>query len=344
MGNLCSKEEQTDNVEGNLAVNPDTKSNQGLKPAAIVKDDHNHHNDPKTIKPVEKDHTLHLPEVPPSPAIVPESPVRDATHIEDLHMDAQHTEIVKTMNSIHPDVTKRMKTLGNLDKNAFPELAKTYHSFPPIEAGSVLREKQTGATYQGQMHRGVPHGFGTLVHKDGSVTEGFFFEGKPKGVVRRYMTNDTVYEGEFSNNAANGKGIETDVTGKSIQCETWTNGVPDGIVFIKTQQGVVIYKGHLKGWKRNGQGVLYDEKLKCTSTGYFVNDVLEGHGKRVFENGNAYEGEFQKGVEHGKGAQTFIDGRIFTGNFVNGKAQGEGILTTDTGKKVKQIWKDGKRV
>lgn len=39
-----------------------------------------------------------------------------------------------------------------------------------------------------------------------------------------------------------------------------------------------------------------------------------------------------------------IDGRKFEGPFSNGKANGKGFLITDTGKRIEQTWKDGKRV
>ena len=274
----------------------------------------------------------------------PKSSVLEASVVEDLHLDAKNVEITKKMNSLHFNVEKKLSGMKEMASYNYPEEHRVYSAHHQIEQGSVLRDKTSGSTYQGQMHRGVAHGFGRLVHVDGSVTEGFFKEGKPHGTVRRVLVNGTVFEGQFSNNAANGKGVQIDPNGVITSCDTWLNGEPDGKVIIKNPSGVTLFEGVIKKGKRNGEGMLYDEKLKIRSSGRFIDDYLDGKGKKVYDNGVVYEGDFSKGTESGLGTITFIDGRKFTGPFVNGKPHGEGTLYTDSGKPVKTTWKDGKRI
>ena len=77
----------------------------------------------------------------------------------------------------------------------------------------------------------------------------------------------------------------------------------------------------------------------------FKNDVIEGTAQKFYVDGRFYEGLLNKDFqEEGKGTLTFVDGRKFSGVFAKGLANSEGDFTTDTGKVVRQTWKDGKRV
>jgi len=57
-----------------------------------------------------------------------------------------------------------------------------------------------------------------------------------------------------------------------------------------------------------------------------MNDVAEGQGVEFIQNGDYYEGTFQKGKREGNGILHFADGSIFTGEFVSGNINGYGGL------------------
>lgn len=264
-----------------------------------------------------------------------------ASQIEELHLDAQHLEAVTKANMLHPAVDKKLATVPQFRSENHKEYHAKYSTFQ--RGGSIMKEKSSGNTYEGQMSKGVPHGFGKLIHSDGSITEGFFEEGKPVH-IRRIVPNGTMYQGDIKDGAAHGYGLEIDGNGNATECKTWVKGEPEGYVQRKDAAGTLLFDGTITKGKKSGPCNWYDDKLRCRHVGEFVNDVLEGKGKRIYDNGLAYEGLFKGGVETGKGVMTFVDGRKFDGEFVNGKANGKGKLTTDTGKTIDVTYKDGARV
>lgn len=282
-------------------------------------------------------------QLPPAVGVVAPAPATliGASQIEDLHLDAQHLEAVTKANVLHPTVDKKLSALAPFRSESHKEYHAKYSAFQ--KGGSIMKEKSTGNTYEGQMSKGVPHGFGKLLHSDGSITEGFFEEGKPVH-VRRIIPNGTMYQGDFKDGAAHGPGYEIDPNGNVTECQTWQKGEPEGQVARRDAAGNSTFVGTISKGKKTGPCNWYDDRQKCRHQGNFVNDLLEGKGKRNHDNGQAYEGEFKAGVESGKGIMTFIDGRKFEGDFVNGKANGKGKLTTDTGKTVEVTFKDGVRV
>ena len=92
--------------------------------------------------------------------------------------------------------------------------------------------------------------------------------------------------------------------------------------------------------------------------GHFVNDKLDGQGKRLFPDGNGeikeLTGTFVDGELNGSGRALFFDGRVFDGHFLNGIFIG-GIKTYPNGTEEhgtfendqltgqgKRLFKDGK--
>lgn len=327
MGQVCTRDDEVDKINDQPA-SPD--SNQNIFKAAVP-----------VYEPPKRD-------VAPEPAPQAQSPQDqsklDDKAVDDLHLDARLLEPWSKMNTIHPLVQKRLDSLGSLvtSPQNHAELYKQYQAF--AVGGSVVREKTSGSTYKGQMHRGLPHGWGQLVAADGAVTQGFFHEGKPTGFTIHIATSGQSYIGEMVDFAPHGKGTQTTPEGRVTECATWNKGQPEGKVVVKNANGTVILDGHLRGGKKNGQCVYYDEKTRSRYIGNFVNDLLEGPGRRVGDNAEVFEGEFKGGLENGKGVLVTVDGRKIAGNFQNGKVNGEVTLTTDAGKMVKQTWKDGKRV
>lgn len=291
-----------------------------MKPAAVVQDP------PKVDSPPKPDTVTNLAH----------------SKIEDVHVDAKNLEPCQKMNLVNPQVQKRLDGLKPVRAEDFPELRSRFSM--STSNGQPVRDRKTGATYQGQIHRGVPHGWGKYVQADGGVVEGFFEEGNPAGYVRRFAAPlGAGYDGQFSNGQYNGKGTSFDDKGNVTECNSWVNGQPQGVQTVKNSNGQVVFTGSMTGGKKQGKCTWYSEQQKASLEGDFKDDFLEGRGLKRFDNGQVYDGEFKKGVEEGRGTLTMIDGRKFEGPFSNGKANGKGFLITDTGKRIEQTWKEGKR-
>lgn len=330
MGGVCSRDDEVDKQAGdaqpqvaantNGQFNFDQKLPDGLKPAALPQFN-------PTDSPAKKN---------------VDTPIA-ASRIEDSHAAATDFEVHTKVNQLHPSVSRRLDGLAKLSADGFPALKQKYitgHS-----SVQIVMNKKTRATYQGNMLKGVPHGFGRLISTDGSMIEGFFHEGNPDGYIRRIEApGASCYEGEFKGGLANGRGTQTDDKGIVTDCNLWVNGLPTGHVVMRNPSNQVVFEGVMNNGKKSGPCTWYDEKIKARVRGNFVDDLLEGKGSKQYDNGQAYEGDFKKGLENGVGTLTFVDDRKFTGPFVNGKPNGAGELTTDRNTKVKVTFKDGVRV
>ena len=77
---------------------------------------------------------------------------------------------------------------------------------------------------------------------------------------------------------------------------------------------------------------------------YFINDLPDGTGKMIYEEGDYYIGEFKEGLQHGKGKYYSNKGRlIYEGDFVNDKEEGNGKLFYEDGSYFKGPFKNGLR-
>ena len=327
MGGVCSRDDEVDNQQGdakptvnaNSNFNFDQKLPDGLKPAALPQF--------TTDSPAKKNL---------------DTPIA-ASRIEEVHAAAQDFEVHAKVNQLHPAVSRRLDGMAKLTADSFPALKQKY--ITGHTSVQIVINKKTRATYQGNMQKGVPHGFGRLIMTDGSMIEGYFNEGNPEGYIRRIESpSATCYEGEFRGGLANGRGTQIDDKGIVTDCNLWVNGLPTGHVVMRNPQGQIVFEGTMNNGKKVGMCNWYDEKIKAKISGNFVDDLLEGKGVKAFDNGQVYEGEFKKGVETGNGSLTFVDGRKFIGSFANGKPRGPGELQTDRGTKVKVTMKEGQRV
>jgi hypothetical protein len=123
-------------------------------------------------------------------------------------------------------------------------------------------------------------------------------------------------------------------------------------VKIKDEQ---VYTGQTLYGKKNGKGVIKNSKGVTIYDGYFKNDLYEGEGTLINENGFVYNGQFEKGVrsgkglffsnddkykyegewlsdmKSGKGTETYPDGSSFTGEFTNNQKNGTGVYYMNDG-------------
>lgn len=263
--------------------------------------------------------------------------------IED-HPSSKNFEPTKLMNNINPLVQRKLDTLAPLTAQnpKFMELNKSYSNFP--QAQTPFKHTTLNWTYQGQMSKGVPNGFGRQINKDGSIYEGYFHDGVPHQYSRHITTDGKIFEGYFNNGLPNGKGTSTSPDGITTESENWNRDGPNGFTTIVAPGRRILFQGNLVQNKKSGKCYWYDDNNHCAEEGNFAGDVLDGEGRRAWDNGRQYVGNFKNGKEEGKGVLTFVDGRRFDGMFVNGKPNGPGTFYTDTGKPMQQTWKDGRRV
>lgn len=77
---------------------------------------------------------------------------------------------------------------------------------------------------------------------------------------------------------------------------------------------------------------------KCVS-----GNCVNGKGKKVYENGNTYEGDFVDSKLEGQGTFTVTNGQIYIGQFANNMFNGRGKITFPTGDIYEGDWIDNKR-
>ena len=326
MGGVCSEEERKDAV----FQTTDDAQNPGLRPAQAstdpeLKHKHTGDNYPPQTAPAQPAGNTDYPIQPIQAAPTGGAPAgHDAAPA--ATNGATGWEIHDRPNSQLPLVSTRLSLVLPLKPTDFAQIAPKYAN--SVRSVNVLRNRATGDTYEGNVQNNVPHGYGKLITANGGVVEGFFENGSPADYIRRVDNTGKFQEGFFVNGAFSGKGYEIDATGKRTDYENYIAGKPEGRVTIRDiQTQRVLFDGTLKGGLKNGQvAAYYDIATKSTLQGNFVNDFLEGVGKRIYDNGQLYEGEFKKSVEDGKGSIVFADGRKWQGPFVNGKANGPGLL------------------
>jgi len=132
---------------------------------------------------------------------------------------------------------------------------------------------------------------------------------------------------------------------------------------ISTNQ---IYKGQWLEGKRHGQGELYEPDGSAYK-GYWKNDMKSGKGKYIWSDGRVYTGEWKDDKMHGKGTIVWADGSKYAGDFVENRKEGfgeyeyinkakyrggfkadlmegEGTYTSQSGRRIAVLHKNGERV
>lgn len=167
---------------------------------------------------------------------------------------------------------------------------KNYDKNTESLVGSYYSPDEKTIKYEGQMKEGLINGSGKL-----------------------YLKNNGCYEGKFEDGLKNFQGTYKPITEDSdilsLECKITDEKIVGDVTIL--YQNTNIYKGSLKDFQADGQGVLYFQD----STG---NDVK-------------YEGEFKKGAFNGKGKMTLRNGSIYDGEWVNNIKEGFGVLTFPAG-------------
>ena len=212
------------------------------------------------------------------------------------------------------------------------------------EEGQVIEYKGEKYLYKGELDKNQrPIGFGILYTINGEKYEGNFSNGKLIGLGRYIDKEGICYEGIFENN----------------------NLVSKAKIIQKNDKNEkTVYYGDVLNYKKAGKGEETCERYKYT--GEFLDNLRHGYGCLQFlENGDYYEGEFQRGeitgkgkyiwsnnteyegdfvssIKHGKGKYKWPDGMEYEGDYNNGIREGMGIYKWTDGRIFKGKFKNGK--
>ena len=98
-----------------------------------------------------------------------------------------------------------------------------------------------------------------------------------------------------------------------------------------------MYIGEYLKSERSGKGRCVFEKWDYE--GMWKNDQFHGVGKKTFENGDTYEGDFRQNKMHGKGTyQSKLGGWKYVGDFQGDSRYGTGETIWDDGDKVRGLY------
>ena len=189
-----------------------------------------------------------------------------------------------------------------------------------------------------------------LLRKDSKGEDLFYrgeldLDGKFNGYGELYLKNGKKYEGKFTDGKLNDYGRLIDLFGiKCYEGKFKDNQLLDGkgkIVEIGEDGSKTVYEGDIKNMKKEGNGI--EKKKDYTYMGQFSDDLKHGKGKNIFNDGEIYEGDFNKGKMTGTGTYQFKDKSQYTGEFLDGKMHGKGIITYPNGTKFDGNFVDNSR-
>ncbi|NWV62950.1 AL2CL protein, partial [Malurus elegans] len=218
-----------------------------------------------------------------------------------------------------------------------------------------------GATYDGEWHRGKPHGKGTLKWRDGrnhvgdfqeGLEHGFgiclvprrsedrydcykchWYQGKMRGYGICEYGNDLVYKGYFKDDVRQGFGILENFSAEHPFKYTgqWENDKKNGYGVWEDKERGERYIGTWLDDHRHGPGIVVTQSGICYQR-TFHTDKMVGSGILLLEDDSIYEGNFTEDLTFvGKGKLSFANGFVLEGTFTTRAGQGlqtHGVLNT----------------
>ena len=174
------------------------------------------------------------------------------------------------------------------------------------EGRIVWRGSYGESVYEGTMHNGKVHGYGTYAYSSGNRYQGEFRDGKAHGIGIGAFSGGGRYEGEWRNGERHGQGTYTWFDGSRYQGE-WRNGERHG-------QGTYIYP----------DGSRYQ--------GEFRGGQRQGHGTYVWPDGSRYQGEYRNNKPNGYGTYTGNGIVLYQGQWRDGCSgrDGDNLVWLDT--------------
>ena len=119
---------------------------------------------------------------------------------------------------------------------------------------------------------------------------------------------------------------------------------------IKTGRGAYInsngsyFVGYWKDDRKQGKGKEFNKNNEEITSGEYKNGVLNGNGKKVFDDGTKYEGMFYNGKPDGNGTYFFKDGTQWQGPSKKGLKEGKGTFIDAQGNKSDLEYHNNKQV
>ena len=212
------------------------------------------------------------------------------------------------------------------------------------EDGIVMEYRGEKFLYIGETDKNqLPTGFGIL-YTQGKRYEGNFFRGKLIGLGRFINEEGTCFEGIFEDNKLVSKATIITKNENNKRVEYFG----DVVDFKKNGKGEEIcedeyaYTGDFLNDFKHGNGKLEYFENGEIYEGQFDKGEINGKGLYIWSNGEEYEGDFVKGIKHGKGKYTWPDGCKYEGEYINGIREGKGKYYWEDGRIFKGMFKDGK--
>jgi len=210
--------------------------------------------------------------------------------------------------------------------------------------GIVMEYRGEKYLYIGETDKNqLPTGFGVL-YTQGQRYEGNFFRGKLTGLGRYINEEGTCYEGIFEDNKLVSKATIITINENNRRVEYFgevmdfkKNGKGEEIC-----EGEYIYTGDFSNDMKHGNGKLEYVENGEMYDGQFDKGEINGKGLYIWSNGEEYEGDFVKGIKHGKGKYTWPDGCRYEGEYNNGIREGKGKYFWEDGRFFKGMFKEGK--
>ncbi len=209
----------------------------------------------------------------------------------------------------------------------------------PLPGGKYEVIYDNGSHYTGEMHNNRITGQGRMEYADGRIYEGTFDDGRWDGYGNAYFpSNNSRYEGIWSNNLREGKGQTTyyneDGSVFAFHYAVYHNDIIDGHLRSEFSDGTVVEGYSFKGFVPSSDIVIsygskyFDEKLRfCQYKGsvtYENNWYLKnGHGRLTDSEGVVYEGTFLHDKRHGHFRITYRGGYAEEAEFINDVRQKE---------------------
>eukprot|EP01114_Cavostelium_apophysatum_P023049 TRINITY_DN8562_c0_g1_i1.p1 TRINITY_DN8562_c0_g1~~TRINITY_DN8562_c0_g1_i1.p1 ORF type:complete len:385 (-),score=76.43 TRINITY_DN8562_c0_g1_i1:70-1167(-) len=173
---------------------------------------------------------------------------------------------------------------------------------------------------------------------NGSRYEGEWSDNKENGRGIKYWQDGATYEGEWKDSKFSGVGTHTWASGSSYE-GTWLNHKRNGYG-KNTWVQKDCYSGQWVDDQKHGTGIYVWSDGRIYE-GSWANDKRSGYGVFTWPKlGCKYEGEWKDDNRHGFGRFTWKDGDVYEGEWVRGKRFGKGKFITKDGQVFSQEWRE----
>ncbi len=140
--------------------------------------------------------------------------------------------------------------------------------------------------YRGQFHDGKPYGTFTYFYPTGAVKAKMTYknQGNSAYVTTYHLNGKPMAKGKFIHHKKDSTWLYySENDGKRVLEEHYKNGVKNGPVIVYyAQTGKPSELTEYKNGKKNGRWIKYFPNGKISSSGFYVNDTLQGNYK-VFD-------------------------------------------------------------